>query len=311
MKGVRISFGAERSEAVGRDGELAISLGAPLVAGTRRLSLHFPDGEVREEAGGVIYDGDELVAGFLRGRRGKALEASTGELYDRMFSVLSGRSPYRIWHFVPRINAWDSDLENYRLFCRGRADAFRRVLGETFQGALPAASAVGSIEEEPVMLFVGGRDAPRHAENPEQVPAYQYPAVYGPRAPSFARASRVALAGGTVVFVSGTASIKASETIHPGNCEKQVATTLHNLSLIGEASGLGGDLGRAAGAGRCFVTYLRRVEDFPLVASLLRKQLICPGDQTVYLQADICRSDLMVEIEATVVLPASAAPPPP
>src|SRR5690606_7667363 len=128
-----------------------------------------------------------------------------------------------------------------------------------------------------------------------------YPPFYGPRAPSFARASRVTFRGREVVFISGTASIKGSETVHAGDCGKQTVTTLHNLALVAQSVGLGLDLGRSRGVKRRFVIYLRRAEDYPLVQRLLEERLFAPGDERIYLQADICRSDLMVEIEATTV----------
>lgn len=308
MISMRLSFGAEFSEASYDAGGLTLRFAARALGETSEAGFPLPDGPIRREGACLAWDGGTFFLGWARGEKGESLEDSIGRLYEDMFRVTGSRFLYRIWHFVPRINIFDTELENYLLFCRGRAEAFRRAFGDSYTDNLPAASAVGSGEEEPVMLFVGGIEPPHYAENPEQVPAYHYPVRYGPRSPSFARASQVNLGRRQAVFISGTASIKGSETVHPGHCGKQVETTLHNLALISESVGLGPDLGRALGAARSFVIYLRREEDIALVNDRLEKSLFGPGDEKIYLLADICRSDLMVEIEATVLLPPTPPP---
>ena len=64
----------------------------------------------------------------------------------------------------------------------------------------PARAMVGSTAS---VVFAATEATPRHFENPLQVPAYEYPGEYGPRSPSFARATVVAQPG-PCLFVSGT-----------------------------------------------------------------------------------------------------------
>ena len=61
--------------------------------------------------------------------------------------------------------------------------------------------------------FIASRAPAESAENPRQVSAYDYPPRYGPRSPSFSRATR----GAGLVFVSGTASVVGHETKHAGD----------------------------------------------------------------------------------------------
>jgi hypothetical protein len=46
--------------------------------------------------------------------------------------------------------------------------------------------------------------------------------------------------------------------------------------------------------------YLRRREDYAVVAARLAREL--PRAQTLFLESDICRGDLLVEIEAVGAL---------
>lgn len=229
------------------------------------------------------------------------LEDSTSRLYAEVFSTLGDRRLARCWNYVPGINEDDaSGLENYRVFCRGRSLAFERRFGSGFSSVLPAASAVGGPAGLLVLVFAACRGTVAHLENPLQVPAYEYPKVYGPRPPSFSRATVVTSAGGRTVFVSGTAAVRGSRTVAPSQAREQVLCTLRNLEGISAACGLGHDLARGAAARRHFKVYVRHAHEYTGMAELLESRLFAPTDTVSYVQADICRRDLNVEIEATI-----------
>jgi enamine deaminase RidA (YjgF/YER057c/UK114 family) len=103
------------------------------------------------------------------------------------------------------------------------------------------------------------------------------------------------------VFVAGTAAIRGHATIAPGDLDAQIDCTLENLQGIGEACGVGAALGAGGNWQRIFKIYLRHREDLPRVIARVENALLAPGDQVVYLRADICRGDLVVEIEARLV----------
>lgn len=231
------------------------------------------------------------------------LAARTEALYRRIFEVCAGRHLFRVWNYLPRINEETAGLEHYRAFCQGRSHAFERALGNGFQPRLPAASAVGSEGNVVTALFVAGEARPAHFENPEQVPAYQYPPEHGPRPPSFARATIARADGREYVFISGTAAIKGHQTIAPDALAPQLDCTLGNLCLIGRTAGLGANL-QAPGAQRHFKVYLRHPADLEATRSHLDRHLLHPGDRVTYLHGAICRAALAVEIEATLVRPA-------
>ena len=103
--------------------------------------------------------------------------------------------------------------------------------------------------------------------------------------------------GGTDLFVSGTASIVGYETIHPGDVAAQTRETLANIdALLEEAN-------RVVGASRYSLdglklkVYVRRSQDLELVRRALAPRLR-PSTSILFLQADVCREDLLVEIEA-------------
>jgi chorismate lyase / 3-hydroxybenzoate synthase len=226
--------------------------------------------------------------------------ARTQALYQRILAATRGRHLYRVWNYVPQINAQSAGLENYRAFCQGRSLAFEATLGDEFQPQLPAASAVGCEGPQLKVIFVAGDTAPVHFENPEQVPAYLYPAEHGPRAPSFARATVAREGRHTWTFISGTSAIKGHETVAPGALEAQLECTLDNLRLMSRKAGLGDDLGSTQRAQRQFKVYLRHAGDLAVVRARLMRSLFQPQDVVTYLHAEICRAALNIEIEATI-----------
>ncbi len=276
-----------------------------------------------------LFDGLELVGvsdGVALFRRGGLLvgharavfaeasvEADTRVLYGRVLAACGGKKLYRVWNYVPRINEHTGGLEHYRAFCKGRSLAFEAAFGAKFERQLSAASAVGSDGRTIEVIFAAGGAEPQHVENPEQVPAYRYPAEYGPRSPSFSRATVVEEGGQKWVFVSGTASIKGHATVGVGSLREQITATVDNLRLVSRASGLGGNLGASVGASqetgnggtgwaRSFKVYLRRAEDFAEARRALEGVLVFPerGDRVSWLRSDICRAELDIEIEATL-----------
>jgi hypothetical protein len=233
----------------------------------------------------------------------RGVELATRELYAELFAAARGLSLARVWNSVPAINASDAGgLEVYRAFSRGRSLAFETEFGPDFRRAVPAASAVGTDADERTVVFAATAHAPRYVENPRQVPAYEYPPEHGPRPPTFARASVVPADDGRVdVFISGTSSIIGHATVAPATTLPQLACTLENLREISTACEIGPDLARGRAAARHFKVYLRDVRDLVTVKTMLARELLTPADQVSYLRSDICRRELNVEIEATLL----------
>ncbi len=297
----RVVFGGNCSGVDLAGGFPSLRVALPVLAGADSEPLLAEAAAPAVRGGWSLFRRGMLLAGFAVAEPESDLEAAAGGLYRGLFEAAAGLHIYRIWNYVPQINAFAGDMENYRLFCSGRSLAFEDRFGAAFQGVLPASSAVGSAAGPLAVGFLAGGAPPRHFENPRQVPAWNYPAQYGPRPPSFSRATSLATEDGRMIFVSGTAAIRGHSSV-AGDLDGQLGCTLDNLALIGEASGAGSDLGGAAGWRRAFKVYLRHPADLPFAQARLGRGFLRPDDTVSYLKADICRADLVVEIEATLSL---------
>lgn len=237
-----------------------------------------------------------LVAGVNR----SALYAATEQAYGEIFAMLDAvgfEHLLRVWNYLPQINVDTHGAERYRQFNSARREAFI-ACGRDVTDSVPAACTLGSETGSPLVIyFLASRAAPTLIENPRQISAYSYPPQYGPR-PAFSRASVLHEAAGTRLFVSGTASIVGHHTVHAGDVAAQTREALVNIdALLTEVN-------RVAGATRlslgtlAYKVYMRNSTDLPIIQAQLRSALGSSA-RVVYLKADICRRDLLVEIEAT------------
>jgi chorismate lyase / 3-hydroxybenzoate synthase len=230
----------------------------------------------------------------------KALLHATESAYQEIFDVLDETEHLhliRIWNYLPEINAHAGGDERYRHFNSARQTAFRKS-GRATLGTVPAACALGSPAGSPISIyFLAARRAPKMIENPRQTSAYYYPPKFGRHSPIFSRACLWDQSGGGRLFVSGTASIVGHETIHRGDVAGQTRETMVNISaLLAEANRVVGSA-RYRLDGLKLKVYLRNPDDLAAVEAAL-SQLLPPAARILYLQADICRADLLVEIEA-------------
>lgn len=243
------------------------------------------------------------------------LSAPTKEVYKEMLNFISEHGYphlFRLWNFIPNINADNPDgLEVYRDFCWGRADAFYEFFHENLNSehtmseqAMPAATGIGSLSGDICVYFLASRSrCENHLENPRQMPAYRYPRKYGPRSPSFARATHIEIKNLIEqLYVSGTASIIGHETVHIGDITNQTATALENISiLIGTDNlakyGISDEL--SLRDLNLVKVYVRETSHLPIVKTYC-EEFLCPEAMVAYFNVDICRSDLLVEIEGII-----------
>ena len=284
----------------------------PLLAGEPTLDQLLAPGELQAGQSGPVrwWRSGELAFGELDLPDGETdlTEAARGA-YAALFRALADSGcphPHRLWNYLPRINADGGGLERYRQFNIGRQQAFLDAGRPAFEGA-PAACALGRPDGGLSLRFLAGTAVPRPLENPRQVPAWRYSTRFGPRSPTFSRAALAPLAGGQVaLWVSGTASIVGEESRHLGDLAAQVHETVANLQAVLAVANAA--LRPAAGhaglqlPGLAFTVYVRHAADGPAALALFAQALGAEPD-CVLLQADICRAELLVEIEAHGAVP--------
>jgi len=253
---------------------------------------------------GIVYghDGTHLF-GTFRLPGAEAYREATRSVYRRTMTLLHDLGyPHlvRMWNHIADINHTNAGgLEVYRDFCQGRAEGLEEA-GTDMSAGLPAATGIGSRGDGVVVYFIAERSgAPLHFENPRQVPAHRYPREYGPRSPSFARATL--LPSSEKLFLSGTASIIGHRSTHVGDLDGQCDTTLENIRLLlaSVSEKTGGKV--EMDSFTMLKAYVRHESDVPHVRRRLREE-VGPLVPLELFNVDICRSELLLEIEGVLTM---------
>ncbi|OQW35408.1 MAG: hypothetical protein A4E19_01170 [Nitrospira sp. SG-bin1] len=233
---------------------------------------------------------------------GISLETTTYRAYLRLLSELRSLgypNVWRLWNYFPGINDHRDGLERYQRFCMGRHDALLETL-QDFPASLPAGTAIGTASGPLLIYALAGTHRARHLGNPRQIHAYEYPKSYGPRSPSFSRATIASVDGSTQLFVAGTASVVGHASQHTGSTEAQTRETIENIRTLLRHATDAIDAGSFIDHHRAnYKVYVRHKSDVEPIRHIIEEALL-PKTQPLFLQGDLCRGELLVEIEAVV-----------
>jgi enamine deaminase RidA (YjgF/YER057c/UK114 family) len=208
----------------------------------------------------------------------------------------------RQWAYVEGVLDVHADLraecQGYQAFNDVRAQAYART---EFPAGYPAATGIGQAAGGVVLEFVA-LDAPGATvvplSNPRQTDAHRYSAGLlvgesiatrtAPCTPRFERGKRVIRGGEEILLVSGTAAIVGERSVGAGDVAAQTATTIENIRAIVGACGLSQ-----------LRAYVKRPGDVAVVRRLCEEAF--GRIPALYVRADVCRDELLVEIEGAVV----------
>ncbi len=267
----------------------------------------------------VEYNGYKAVHGAgLMGDAGDTIYESSVKAFESAMAILAeeGLSIHHIirqWNYIESI-AWldnvpDSE-QNYQVFNDVRAHYYNQ--GD-FKFGYPAATGIGMDTGGVIIDFIALSESEQvkiqPIVNPGQIDAHKYSELVleGKSAqkctPKFERAKLITIGERNYIYVSGTASILGEKTMHKGDVEKQTITTIDNINQLfseenQEILGLNFDVSKIRFSH--LRVYVKHQEDIPAVERICESMLNC--NSTLYLVSDVCREDLLVEIEGVFTI---------
>ena len=211
----------------------------------------------------------------------RALEIMEAALH---VSGMSFAHVVRTWFFLDHLLEWYDEFNAVRTH-------FFQERG-VFEGVVPASTCVGISSAGGAALVAGAlaiqsrSDAVRvrAVTSPLQCPALDYGS-------SFSRALEIAAPHHRRLLVSGTASIDPDgRTVHRGDARRQIVLTMEIVERLLQSRGMSwSDVSRS-------VFYVKRAADASLFTEYCRQRgLDCL--RPVGVEADVCRDDLLFEIE--------------
>ncbi len=220
----------------------------------------------------------------------------------------------RQWNYIERIIDYSEGNQHYQIFNDVRTSYYSR---SEFPNGYPSATGIGMSSNGVSIDFWALKPSSDvkiiPLENPLQTNAHQYSShVLAPSqlsliscvqsTPKFERGKIIYHSNSSIVLVSGTAAIKGERSASQLNAATQTELTLENIAhLLSEDN-----LVRHGIDKKNKITpiglrvYIKNFEDFEIVKTIITNKL--PTVPVLYLQADICRSELLVEIEEICVM---------
>ncbi len=227
---------------------------------------------------------------------------------------LTASHPVRVWNFIPGILEPLGEAEHrYMVFNAGRFHGYRGWFPRptTLGSFVPTATAVGHQGDDLLIHCLSAQQPGVAVENPRQISAYCYSERYGRLPPCFARATRLRPPLERQLLVGGTASVYGEHSLHHGDLQGQIQETFANLGAVVGAASEEDSSGPAPNhpqgnhqllsCYRSVRVYFVRDEDLPVLTSLVESRFR-NADKIEFLQADLCRPELLLEIEGVAEL---------
>jgi enamine deaminase RidA (YjgF/YER057c/UK114 family) len=222
-------------------------------------------------------------------RKAEALLKSEGASY---------RDVVRTWIYVENILDWYDEFNLARNTCYTDFGLLASVdLEQAEEIFSPASTGIAGKNPEGASTIMDLLAITQKSNTGIQIrPLYgsrqRSPYRYGS---AFSRATCVVEPEGKWIFVSGTASInEKGESVYIGDISSQVKHTIEVVNSLIDSEG-------ASFSDLCEATvFLKRKSDFPLYQETA-ESLGFSGIPAVYLVADVCRDELLFEVDAAFV----------
>ena len=258
----------------------------------------------------IVIDGNFVLSAGLY----SDIELHTGlqadNIFDRVAAILSaeGASPNNIvrqWNYIEHITDITPDGQNYQLFNDSRSRFYNSC---EWPKGYPAATGIGTQYGGVVVVFdvMLNSDECSHAiDNPLQISAHAYSqevlinpdSAQHKTTPKFERARHIVFTDGShMLYISGTAAIRGEESCR-ADIEEQTVLTMENIAKLANRVTLAsyGVKDASEMEYKMLRIYLKYNFNLPIVKSWFEKNY--PAIPKVFLLADICREELLIEIE--------------
>jgi enamine deaminase RidA (YjgF/YER057c/UK114 family) len=264
--------------------------------------------------------GKEIWAGGLgSGLYQEDTRSAAESAFDQMHAILeaegmSFNNIIRQWNYIGNILEIRNGFQNYQVFNEVRSEYYHKY--RTIHG-YPSATGIGMKYGGVIIDFCAVK--PNEAvmvkpiDNPNQVNAYEYgqqvlkgmpcvgTSVKHP--PQFERALLLSRKVKSTLFISGTASIIGQDTIGIDDIEEQTRVTIENINRLADRNRFGQLVaGEDVEWGNFILVrvYIKGQEYFSKVKEICNE--LFPETAHVFIESDICRDNLLVEIEAEFLI---------
>lgn len=274
-----------------------------------------------EESDGVCYgviksDKEQMLfmEGVVSSDFSAGVQEQSREVFGKIDTLLSRHGfatddIVRQWNYIGNIVSQRLGKQNYQEFNDARTLYYSNG---AWRRGYPAATGIGASFEGIIVGCIAFRSERAEAiypiDNPLQVAAHLYSrsvlvdndvnAVKS--TPKFERAKLIESEQGVCCFISGTAAIRGEESVNAASAKEQTIKTIENIEHLVSKENLLRSSCRAYDLKYIKIhVFVKHAEDYEQVRDVVAKAY--PQAAVTYTVADVCRGELLVEIEGILI----------
>lgn len=257
-----------------------------------------------------------LVEGIPSSDFAKPISWQGKEIFEKLRCLLYGlgfktSDIVRQWNYIGNITGYRETIQNYQAYNDARSLFYQDV---QWCYGYPAATGIGAHFNGIIVSCIAlkgksGKESGIYAlGNPLQIAAHAYSSevLVGSNqnalksTPKFERAKLVEFADNRFCFISGTASIRGEKSTHVLSPAMQARQTIENINYLISAENLKRHACPPVLLELCNLrVYIKDEAFYEEIRSIVAAEF--PDIPTVYLVTDICRTELLVEMEGICV----------
>jgi enamine deaminase RidA (YjgF/YER057c/UK114 family) len=277
----------------------------------------------RKEIPYIIIESSRTKKLFLGGVKADCLDLSIRKQSDAIFSRLEEIfswekmpifSIIRQWNYIEQIVKKADGRQNYQDFNDSRTRFYNKT---TWENGYPAATGVGTscggvmidlealLSYDPdikIIALNNSLQVPAHAYSPCVLIGKEDGETGKKTTPKFERAKLVRNEKKGIIYVSGTAAIRGEMSLENVGIEEQTKITLENIEhLISNGTLVTAGIENVSHTRLCCLrVYLKEEHFFESAKRIIEGKYA--GLPSIYLKGDVCREELLVEIEGLASL---------
>ena len=245
-----------------------------------------------------------ITNGIVPGDVSKSAFEQSMEIFGIIGDILqrNGFRPsdiYRQWNYIQHITAGKDGSQNYQEFNDARSIFYA---SDNWANGYPAATGIGTSAGGVMVELCAIKECDvlnKPIDNPLQIAAHNYSqrvldgkaidALQELTTPKFERAR---LLDGKI-FISGTAAIKGENSNFSNDTVEQAAETMEIMDRLVSKENI--PMKSNGSEYELLRIYVKRKADIPAVMQYMQQHYSAPAKH--YLVADVCRPELLIEIE--------------
>lgn len=252
-----------------------------------------------------------FCGGFQSDVMNKSIAEQSADVFQMLGNVLkeehfSINTIVRQWNYIEKITALEGTRQHYQDFNDARARFYNQT---TWENGYPSATGIGVthggilLDVDAAELFEQNGAYATSLDNRLQIAAHRYSEEVlvseneEKATPKFERGKALNFGSSGVIYISGTAAIRGEESLKDAELAEQLYATMENIAYLISLENvtMAGAQSRYQPVVQMLRIYLKDMSAVKEAKELMEAfRLDIP---VVYLWADICRDELLIEIE--------------